>query len=227
MARRRVETEEKPSATERTDPMFREPGQATSAPPPPAGAPLGTLTPAQREQEIKKVQDDAIARAQARRDLEKRAESDETGAVSAKELAEYQKDLDDERDAIVNEPPLAAAGALGAGFFGKTSSPLEAPEKEVMIKDLPKPGFTPPSGPSQLGDEGDEVTCTKGEEMYGKPGQFSTYRVGPFTETTRVRPGETREQARKRLMDSLHAFFDAEREIAKKKFLAHYPNAFS
>lgn len=141
--------------------------------------------------------------------------------------AEYQKDLADERDAIVNEPPLADAGALGAGFFGKASSPLEAPEKEVMIKDLPKPGFTPPTGPSQLGDEGEEVTCTKGEEMYGKPGQFSTYRVGPFSGTTRVRPGETRSAARRRLMDELNAFADEERERAKKAFLSHYPNAFT
>ena len=225
MARRRVETEEKPSAAERTVPMFQEPGQATSAPPPPAGAPLGTLTPEQREQDIKKVQDDAIARATARKDLEKRAESDETGSIT-------QKELDDERDAIVNEPPLAPSGALGAGFFGTAPSPAtsEAIAEKRNLDNLPAHAstrFTPPSGPSQLGDEGDEVTCTKGEEMYGKPGQFSTYRVGPFTETTRVRPGETREQARKRLMDSLHAFFDAEREIAKKKFLAHYPNAFS
>lgn len=227
MARRRVETTEaKPSAAERTVPMFQEPGEASSAPAP-TTAPLGTLMTEQRDAEIKKVQDDAIARAQARRDLEKRAESDETGAVSAKELAEYQKDLADERDAIVNEPPLADAGALGAGFFGKASSPLEAPEKEVMIKDLPKPGFTPPTGPSQLGDEGEEVTCTKGEEMYGKPGQFSTYRVGPFSGTTRVRPGETRSAARRRLMDELNAFADEERERAKKAFLSHYPNAFT
>lgn len=222
MARRRVETEEKPSAAERTIPMFQEPGQATSAPPPTAGAPLGTLTPAEREQEIKKIQDDAIARANARKDLEKSVQSDE----------EYQKELDDERDAIVNEPPLAMSGALGAGFFGSAPSHAtsEAIAEKRNLDNLPAHAstrFTPPSGPSQLGDEGDEVTCTKGEEMYGKPGQFSTYRVGPFTETTRVRPGETREQARKRLMDSLHAFFDAEREIAKKKFLAHYPNAFS
>lgn len=223
MARRRVESteESKPSAAERTVPMFQEPGQATSAPPPPTGAPLGTLTSEQREQEIKNVQDDAIARARARRDLEKRAESDETGAVT-------QKELDDEREAIQAE----ASGALGAGFFGKADTPLAAPPKEVMIKDIPpsptsfsavREGF----GPTPNGDEGEEVSCTKGEEMYGKPGQFSTYRVGPFSGTTRVRAGETRAQARRRLMDELNAFADEERERAKKAFLSHYPNAFS
>lgn len=226
MARRRVEaTEEKPSAAERTVPMFPEPGQASSAPPPPTSAPLGTVTPEQREQEIKKVQDGAIERARARRDLEKRAESEETGAVTSKELQEYQKELADERDAIVNEPPLDK-GALGAGFFG---GPPPRSGSEVVKQALEERSarFTPPSAPSQLGDEGEEVTCTKGEEMYGKPGQFSTYRVGPFSGTTRVRPGETRAQARRRLMDELNAFADEERETVKKKFLAHFPTAFS
>lgn len=203
MARRRVEegAGTKPSAAERTGDLFQ-------------SAPLGTLTPEQREGEIKKVQDDAIARAQARRDLEKRAESDETGSITRKEL-------DDEREAIQAE----AAGALGGAFFG-SPSPLAAPEKEVMVKDLPTFSATN-EGVGPTPDEGDEVSCTKGEEMYGKPGQFSTYRVGPFSGTTKVRAGETRAQARRRLMDELNAFADEERERAKKAFLAHYPNAFS
>lgn len=238
MARRRVETTEaKPSAEERTGSLFPEAGQVTSAPPPP-GAPLGTLTSEQREQDIKKVQDDAVSRANARKELEKRAESDETGAIT-------QKELDDERAAIQAEgsihPAIAGMeasrarmneqmaavdkGALGTGFFGKPVDIKQGfKEPETSPAHL---GFTTPSGPSLLGDEGDEVHATKGEEMYGKPGQFSTYRVGPFSGSTKVRPGETRAQARRRLMDELHAFADEEREIAKKKFLAHFPNAFS
>lgn len=191
--------------------------------------------------EIKKVQDDAVSRAIAKRDLEKRAESDETGAVSAKELQEYQKDLADEREAIQAEGnPVAdllkgTQESLGKGFFGTSAEPPSPVVKEAIaekraVDNLPAHAstrFTPPTGPATLGEEGLEVHYTKGEEMYGKPGQFSTYRVGPFSSSTTVRPGETRVDALRRLSKEMNEFFDEERERAKQAFLSHYPKAFT
>lgn len=221
MARRRVEdSAPKTSTAERTVDMFPE----TKAAPPP----LGTQSTEQREQTIKSEQDGAIERARERAALEKKLASEETGAITsddlkrAKELA--AEDVDIEREAIKAE---GAGSALGAGFFGGKVDPTskEATEKAFIgsVTNILN-GYVPPTPDS--GDQGDEVTYTKGEEMYGKPGQFSTYRVGPFSLTTRVRSGETRLDALRRLSKEMETFFVEERDRAKKAFLAHYPTAF-
>lgn len=215
MARRRVEegaAEPKPSAAERTIDMFADKPKTESPP-------LGTLTPEGREKAIKQEQDDAIARAKARRELEERAKSDETGSIT-------QKELDDEREAIQAEG--ADTSGLGSAFFGGSAGAGATPKKEEASE--PTIGGKPSKefwDDLSKKDEGDEVSYTKGEEMYGKPGQFSTYRVGPFTSSTRVRAGETRVEALRRLSLEMETFMTEERERAKKAFLAHYPNAFS
>lgn len=63
-------------------------------------------------------------------------------------------------------------------------------------------------------DEGETVSYTWGEELFS-PKQFFTCRVGPFTDTTKVRAGETRNDARLRLREEMSAFAEAER---KRKF---------
>lgn len=73
---------------------------------------------------------------------------------------------------------------------------------------------------------GDEVEVTWAEEMYGKQGTFSSYRVGPFRIKGRVMTGETRLAAMKRLMDDLAEIAKAERERARAAFCAHFPVAF-
>lgn len=52
------------------------------------------------------------------------------------------------------------------------------------------------------GDEGEEVTVTIGESAYS-PRQYNSFRVGPFTSTTRVRQGETRNDAARRVLAQL------------------------
>lgn len=63
---------------------------------------------------------------------------------------------------------------------------------------------SPAAGP------GETVSMTWGKELFS-PTRFHTYEVGPFTEQTTVRPGETVAQARERLRASLEKFAEEER----------------
>lgn len=75
-------------------------------------------------------------------------------------------------------------------------------------------------------DAGDTVNITIGEEMYGKQGTFSSYRVGPVSGSTRIRESETRGEAIRRLRAELAVEFDAERELKKAEFIANFQKAF-
>lgn len=67
-------------------------------------------------------------------------------------------------------------------------------------------------------DEGEPVTSTWGEELYS-PVQFNTFRVGPFSATTKIRSGETREDALARVNRDLDAIAKVERAKKTKDFL--------
>lgn len=235
MARRRVDdgaTTEKPSAAERTVEMFP---VKDSAPP------LGSLTPTGREAAIKQSQDDAIARAKAKAlsEADARMKSDETGSFTQADI-DLALDEAKEREAIQAEGSVKDMSGLGDAFFGgkkvivKTMDPRKDAEPDNIVSEFVEHVREETRKAAALDkavlesfDEGEEVSATKGEEMYGKTGQFSSYRVGPFAGTTKVRPGETRMQARRRLMAELNEQADEERESAKRKFLAHLPTAFT
>lgn len=57
---------------------------------------------------------------------------------------------------------------------------------------------------------GETVSATWGEEQFS-PKQFHSFRVGPFSATTRLRQGETRQQALERLNAELREFAEAEK----------------
>lgn len=63
------------------------------------------------------------------------------------------------------------------------------------------------------------VVVTWGEEKYS-PKQFHTYSVGPFTDCTEVREGETRADARARLYKELVKFAESVRDAKRDSFLA-------
>jgi hypothetical protein len=60
----------------------------------------------------------------------------------------------------------------------------------------------------------DDVTVTWGEEVYS-PVQYNSFRLGPYSMTTAVRPGETRAQAFERAYDDLERLAAA--SFAKKR----------
>jgi hypothetical protein len=220
MARRKVESAEVP-ATETT------PAPKTSAAERTLPLPLGQTTTEQRAEEIKNEQNDAVARAIERRkaEAEQAYEADERKAIQ-EESPKFTPEPGvfahtPAPSTIMREefkaPNPEAISALGGAFFGNTTPKQEA---------APAPRVVERRGGVDLSTFGEEVTVTKGEEMYGKSGQFSTYRVGPFSMTTKVLPDETRPQAMRRAMNELNAFADEERENVKQRFLSHFPKAF-
>jgi hypothetical protein len=126
-------------------------------------------------------------------------------------------------------PAPADRAALGGSFFGGTNTmpgppPTAEPRKQAPVAPA-TPEIPPAAVPSTA--EGERITVTRGEEMFGKPGSFSTYRVGPFTVEGRVRPGENYQMATARLLAELNQVFDAAFDVARAKFLAHFEKAFS
>lgn len=67
-------------------------------------------------------------------------------------------------------------------------------------------------------DVGEEVTVTYGEQVFS-PVQYNSFRVGPMTTTTRVRPGETRADAARRAFDELSAAVEVQRQKVQADFL--------
>ncbi len=116
--------------------------------------------------------------------------------------------------------PAAMSDALGAGFFGPgaviAKDPIPEPPRPVPSLSLPAlPGVDDP-------EVGQEVEGTRGEEMYGKPGTFSSYRVGPFTGRTRIRPGETRVLALCRLLKEFAEVAKVERDLRHDECISHF-----
>jgi hypothetical protein len=126
----------------------------------------------------------------------------------------------------VNSPAAAASmTALGSvtgigTTIGVTGTPI--PEKTSLHEN---PGLNQIFAKSAE-SEGEEVDVTWPEEIYGKPGSFSSYRVGPFNSKSRVRAGETRPQAMRRVLDELAQVAAYARTEAKREFLGHFKVAF-
>ena len=139
--------------------------------------------------------------------------------------AHTKADEDVERAAIQEE-----AKGLGASFFGGVSIPKaveEAATKAIAPPPPSVPAAVVVAAPAPVFDHGvEEVTATIGEELYGKPGSFSSYRVGPIGGRTRVLPGETRMMAYRRLREELAQMMNEERELRRAEFLGAVQKAF-
>jgi hypothetical protein len=124
---------------------------------------------------------------------------------------------------IVQDLAAAQAAALEKERAERKASLAEAIAEKRNLDDLPRHAST------RFGadDEGDEIEVTHPEEMYGLKGTFSSYRVGPFTAKTRIRPGETRPQAIRRVLDELEKVAAEERPRARDAFLKHFEVAFT
>lgn len=66
--------------------------------------------------------------------------------------------------------------------------------------------------------DGEYVDVTWGEELFS-PVQYNSFRVGPFSRRTRVRPGETEDQAFERVYRQLEAMAAKTHERKSKVFL--------
>lgn len=225
----------KPSAAERTLDMFS-PNDAVSK--------LGTTTPAAREDEIRKTQDDAIARARARAvqeagtmkppqtprvdpiELERKLLSEETLDYDKAEREAIQAEAN--RPPTVNPPPATALDP--AAFFGnrpvEVKQEFRSSDPDRVVAAAFKESLEKVRLPESAA-EGDEVEVTKPEEMYGKTGSFCSYRVGPFRLKARTQPGQTRMELWKILYAEVQAMADIARETEKAKFLSHLPGAFT
>lgn len=166
----------------------------------------------------------------AKASVEERAMSEETGAITAAELA-----AEVERLAARDRPPFDEAKArveeiakARETLIARQQDEAIAKAREKLKDDLAKEPFVASvrqvDPTSEVG--GLEIDACWAEEMYGKQGSFSSYRVGPFRTKDRVRPGETRAAAFARVMAELEVVAKAERIRARDAFVAHFPVAF-
>lgn len=108
------------------------------------------------------------------------------------------------------------------------SHPQQGPSMREPPIMTPPPVFTPTTPPPTVTakavhhfdeiDEGETVAVTWGEELYS-PQQFFTFRVGPFSSSTKVRRNESRAQAGERIMRQLEVLAADERVTKMKIFL--------
>lgn len=117
----------------------------------------------------------------------------------------------DATDAASDETPKRKARGAKAPKSALADPPL-------LLATTPGPA-APASAPEGPHDAPETVTVTWGEETFS-PVQFQNFRVGPFSITGRVLPGETRGAALRRLSDELHAFAVAERTRRAESFRA-------
>ena len=128
--------------------------------------------------------------------LQKKKQQQDAPAAPAKQQEPFDKVagavvLDPEPSIGINPPESALPPA-----------PVEAPK----TKAAPKPRATKAAAAATTEEtEGDNVTVTWGEWLI-QPVNFNSFRVGPFTASGRVRDGETRTAAARRLYDELNVF---------------------
>jgi hypothetical protein len=155
---------------------------------------------------------------------------------------------DPEREAIQAEAK-EADDAVARAIAAKQNAALEATKARLMAQEAARPAGPPPdderakalggilgpkNGAAELAallasddaDIGEPVEAVHGEEMYGKQGTFSSYRVGPFTSSTKIRKGETRASATRRLLEELEEIAKIERVRAHAAWAAHFTTNF-
>lgn len=123
--------------------------------------------------------------------------------------------------AFVVNPPESALPPVASTTPPATSAPTteKATRKRTSKKDATEPdAFAAAASEGATGDEGDTITVTWAEERYS-PVQYQSFGVGPFTLTGKVRAGETRGDALRRLSNELFAFAVEERANKSASFL--------
>lgn len=129
----------------------------------------------------------------------------------------------DESFIILPEPPkvatvaAAVAGVVGADAIAKAILDTATPVSMGQIRN---------AIPGHPSDVGEIVKVVLPEEMYGMKGTFCSYHCPSIAGETKIREGETRHMAGRRLANELRAVQDEERERSKRAFLAHLPKAF-
>lgn len=96
-------------------------------------------------------------------------------------------------------------GSVEVHVAENTPKNREVIERAVAAISKPAPVVNVASAP-------ETVTVTWGEELF-TPVQFCSFRVGPYSAATTLRPGESREQAADRLMRELERIAAKERDI--------------
>ena len=148
-----------------------------------------------------------------------------------KQIADREKEIADKQNAAIartqasmlQDPSNVPAGASfdAAGFFGAGAKPFSPPTSAP-----PAPAETPRSPYAEamqtLIEEGDEISVSGGEEQYGKPGTYSSYTVGPIATKDRVRKGETKADAIRRVLALLRQLYAEERARKHAEFAAQY-----
>lgn len=112
-----------------------------------------------------------------------------------------------------------AQGELAAanGTVGESEKAARSIGSEIRNV-LPPSRSTEVSRRMVDGDErGEMVSVTWGEELF-TPVQFCSFRVGPFSASSTLRAGESREQAADRLMRELERIAAKERETKARVF---------
>jgi len=141
---------------------------------------------------------DQILAEQHERD-EREAIQEEGRAREAK-IAVQQQDALNLRLKVDSPPPKNKANGEGAARPLLQTSENKGSQNEVAA------------------EAGQEVTVNWGEETFS-PKQFHTFRVGPFTATTRTLPGETVAMAAERAMSALRVWAEAERVKKRDSFM--------
>lgn len=142
------------------------------------------------------------------------------GGVDGISPAEWEAKLQAAKDRAkptpVQEAPASAprspVGAPSAPGGGAAAPPADSARHEAM-RAAARGAPTEPPVAVAIG-YGELVSATWGEELF-TPKQFNSFRLGPFSGSTTVRPGEDRGEAFRRLYAELEAH--AEEAFEKKK----------
>lgn len=108
-------------------------------------------------------------------------------------------------------PPPIVDATPAASVPQAAPAPVEGAAAKRM------PGRPRKSATSESEDAVETVTVTWGEETFS-PIQYNSFRVGPFSVTSRVLPGESRGDALRRISAELYAFATEERANKAEAF---------
>jgi len=152
-------------------------------------------------------------------------ETTETQSAADRDQAEHHDR--EERKAIQEEPRRRVESDEGprGGARLENGTPMERQSEEDIRRiqnEAIERSRSAKSGAKDdtgiLAGAGQEVTVYWGEEIFS-PQQFHTFKVGPFSATTRVLVGETFANAAARAMSDLRTFAESERDRKRASYL--------
>jgi len=111
-----------------------------------------------------------------------------------------------------------AGGITPAQWAAKLKAASRGAMRETPVNEAPAEMSNPGYSSASVSGVGEVVEVTWGEEVFS-PKQYNSFRVGPFSASTRVCEGETRVQAMARLNAALAAFAEEAFEQKRVAFL--------